>query len=180
MATSIIKTDEIRRLNDQVLMSDGALTGNVVFPAGHVIQTQFNNGIANAHELSASGTAQTSSFLSDSITTTVANSKILVMYSSYGSHTQSATRGSVWLQRTIGNVITQINQSTMISFWGNHSSNSGNIYSPIHINYIDSPNVAAGTQITYSSRFVRSSGSNAFYYVHEFWLYQTLLQEIMP
>ena len=38
MATSIIKTDEIRRLNDQVLMSDGALTGNVVFPAGHVIQ----------------------------------------------------------------------------------------------------------------------------------------------
>jgi len=38
MATSIIKTDEIRRLNDQVLMSDGALTSNVVFPAGHVIQ----------------------------------------------------------------------------------------------------------------------------------------------
>lgn len=33
MATSIIKTDEIRRLNDQVLMSDGALTSNVVFPA---------------------------------------------------------------------------------------------------------------------------------------------------
>ena len=37
MATSIIKTDEIRRLNDQVLMSDGALTSNVdmsnvVFP----------------------------------------------------------------------------------------------------------------------------------------------------
>src|SRR6056300_1388256 len=38
MATSIIKTDEIRRLNDQVLMSDGALSSNVVFPAGHVIK----------------------------------------------------------------------------------------------------------------------------------------------
>jgi len=44
MATSIIKTDEIRRLNDQVLMSDGVLSGNVVFPAGHVINiTHFQN-----------------------------------------------------------------------------------------------------------------------------------------
>jgi len=37
MATSIIKTDELRLLNDQVVMSDGALTenvdmSNVVFP----------------------------------------------------------------------------------------------------------------------------------------------------
>ena len=39
MATSIIKTDEIRRLNDTVLMSDGVLTGNVTFPAGHVVNT---------------------------------------------------------------------------------------------------------------------------------------------
>ena len=38
MATSIIKTDEIRRLNDTVLMSDGVLSGNVTFPAGHIIQ----------------------------------------------------------------------------------------------------------------------------------------------
>lgn len=43
MATSIIKTDEIRRLNDQVLMSDGALTSDVQFPAGHVIQVSTNN-----------------------------------------------------------------------------------------------------------------------------------------
>ena len=38
MATSIIKTDELRLLNDQVVMSDGALTGNVTFPAGHILQ----------------------------------------------------------------------------------------------------------------------------------------------
>ena len=38
MATSIIKTDELRLLNDQVVMSDGALTENVAFPAGHIIQ----------------------------------------------------------------------------------------------------------------------------------------------
>ena len=39
MATSIVKADELRLLNDNVLMSNGALTGNVTFPAGHVIQT---------------------------------------------------------------------------------------------------------------------------------------------
>lgn len=38
MATSIIKADEIRKVNDTVLMSDGALSGNVKFPAGHVLQ----------------------------------------------------------------------------------------------------------------------------------------------
>ena len=39
MATSIIKADEIRKVNDTVLISDGALSSNVQFPAGHVIQT---------------------------------------------------------------------------------------------------------------------------------------------
>jgi len=158
----------------------GTISDNVVFPAGHIIQTQFNNGISNAHEVDGSGTTQTSSFLSDSITTTLANSKILVMYSSYGSHTQSGTKGSVWLQRTIDGVATQINQSTMVHYWANYSSNYGTGYSPIHICFIDSPNVDAGTQITYSSRFRRASGGNSFYYVHDNYLYQTILQEIMP
>ena len=40
MATSIIKTDELRLLNDQVVMTDGALTENVTFPAGHVLQVE--------------------------------------------------------------------------------------------------------------------------------------------
>lgn len=59
MATSIIKTDEIRRLNDQVLMSDGALTSNVVFPAGHVVQTvsNFENGVVTASTGSISTSA---------------------------------------------------------------------------------------------------------------------------
>lgn len=42
MATSIVKADELRLLNDNVLMSNGALTGNVTFPAGHVIQTEYS------------------------------------------------------------------------------------------------------------------------------------------
>tara|TARA_B100000424_G_scaffold52078_1_gene37175 strand:+ start:858 stop:1430 length:573 start_codon:yes stop_codon:yes gene_type:complete len=42
MATSIIKTDEIRKLNDTVLLSNGVLSNNVQFPAGHIIQTTRN------------------------------------------------------------------------------------------------------------------------------------------
>ena len=40
MAESILKTDEIRLLNNQVLMTDGTLSSNVQFPAGHVIQVK--------------------------------------------------------------------------------------------------------------------------------------------
>ncbi len=43
MATSIIKTNELRLLNDQVVMSDGALTENVTFPAGHIIEVKTVN-----------------------------------------------------------------------------------------------------------------------------------------
>ena len=50
MATSIIKTDEIRKLNDTVLLSNGVLSNNVQFPAGHVLRTfyaEYNFGGSN-------------------------------------------------------------------------------------------------------------------------------------
>ena len=37
---SALRIKELRDLNDNVIMSDGALTGNVTFPAGHIIQVQ--------------------------------------------------------------------------------------------------------------------------------------------
>ena len=37
MAESILKTDEIRLLNNQVLMTDGTLSSNVVFPSKKLI-----------------------------------------------------------------------------------------------------------------------------------------------
>ena len=86
MATSIIKTDEIRRLNDQVVMSDGALTSNVVFPAGHVIQVIYNQ--KTDREALSTSTGYTSipgtdqdgagSIFSAHITPTATSSKILV------------------------------------------------------------------------------------------------------
>ena len=60
MATSIIKTDELRLLNDQVVMSDGALTENVAFPAGHVIQV-VQSKFTPSHESTTNDTYQPSS-----------------------------------------------------------------------------------------------------------------------
>ena len=75
MATSIIKTDELRLLNDQVVMSDGALTSNVMFPAGHVINY---NSTTMANQIGIS-TTQTGvgTGLSVSFTPKYANSKIV-------------------------------------------------------------------------------------------------------
>ena len=77
MATSIIKTDEIRRLNDQVLMSDGALTSNVVFPAGHVLQVV--NATTSSGVTTTTQNSWTTTNLSASITPSSSSSKILVL-----------------------------------------------------------------------------------------------------
>ena len=55
---SALRIKELRNLSDTVLMSDGALSSNVQFPAGHVLQTvsNFENGVVTA----SSGTASTS------------------------------------------------------------------------------------------------------------------------
>jgi len=73
MATSIIKTDELRLLNDQVVMSDGTLTGNVTFPAGHVVgqAITFYNEITSysqAHGTSAGEYALTEGIDLDDLT----------------------------------------------------------------------------------------------------------------
>ena len=83
MATSIIKTDEIRRLNDTVLMSDGALTGNVTFPAGHVGIKSYS--ITNSNYWSGNATSETElftgsgGFTSVAITPTSSTSKFLII-----------------------------------------------------------------------------------------------------
>ena len=82
MATSIIKTDELRLLNDQVVMSDGALTGNVdmsnvVFPAGHVLQVKQFFRPDTTYTISSQ--SYTTIGLTDSIELKQPNSTILVM-----------------------------------------------------------------------------------------------------
>tara|TARA_A100001015_G_C14850412_1_gene656239 strand:- start:298 stop:837 length:540 start_codon:yes stop_codon:yes gene_type:complete len=82
MATSIIKADEIRKVNDTVLMSDGALSSNVTFPAGHVLRVAQNN-------FNTQPTRGSTSFgaFSTAITATINNcttgNKILIILSIY-------------------------------------------------------------------------------------------------
>ena len=76
MATSIIKTDELRLLNDQVVMSDGALTSNVSFPAGHVIDCK--HAVMNSEISSISMDTWLPTGLSIDITPKYDNSKIVV------------------------------------------------------------------------------------------------------
>ena len=76
MATSIIKTDELRLLNDNVLMSDGALTENVTFPAGHVIECK--HAVIGSEISSISLDTWLPTGLSIDITPKYNNSKIVI------------------------------------------------------------------------------------------------------
>ena len=158
-----------------------SLHNNVVFPAGHVIQTVSHNAIANAHEQVGNALTYTSSFFQDTIRTKVANSKIRIIFYTARAHSQQGTTGSVWLQKTIGGTTTQIHEDKILYLWGNMSWQAGSsLYQELHIDLVDSPNVAVGTDITYAARYRRASGSNSFYFVHSDAYYQRVLQEIAP
>ena len=158
-----------------------SLSNANVFPTGHVIQTVSHNAIADDHEQVGNALTYTSSFLQGTITTKVANSKIRINFYTARAHSQQGTMGSVWIQRTISGTTTQIHEDKIIYYWGNMSWQSGSsLYQELHIDLVDSPNVAAGTAITYAARYRRVSGSNSFYFVHSDAYYQRVLQEIAP
>ena len=62
---SALRIKELRDLNDNVMMSDGALSSNVVFPAGHVVQVKRGKS-AETNELTTS--YQTNAFYDLGIT----------------------------------------------------------------------------------------------------------------
>ena len=110
MATSIIKADEIRKVNDTVLMSDGALSDNVQFPAGHVIQITYNQkgdseGFSTSNWTLIPGQAQdgvTTYGFATHITPKKQNSKILITANLEGSGGEVNYVWSARLYRVIG------------------------------------------------------------------------------
>ena len=167
MAESILKTDEIRLLNNQVLMSDGALSSGVTFPAGHILQVQRAARDQNGISITSDSFFDT---VTKTITTVAANSNILVIYD-----------GQVWingptemytyvvLNRTGGTTgdgdivpYTDIRQLSAQNVALNSVHTMGQTYT-----HIDSPAVAAGTTLTYKikqngdSRFTQVIGSNS-------------------
>jgi len=150
-------------------------------PAGTIVQTVSHNAIADSHESVSNSSTYTSSFLQDTITTKLQNSKIRINFYTSRAHSQQGTMGSVWIQRTISGTTTQIHEDKIIYYWGNMSWQSGSsLYQELHIDLIDSPNAEAGTAITYAARYRRPSGSQGFYFIHDDSYYQRVLQEIAP
>lgn len=73
---SALRIKELRDLNDNVIMSDGALGANVTFPAGHIIN--YNSTTTESIAGISTGTTGVGTGLSVGITPNFASSKIIV------------------------------------------------------------------------------------------------------
>ena len=147
MATSIIKADEIRKVNDTVLMSDGALSSNVQFPAGHIVQ------VASGRSASARYNTTNTSFHSitpatdvATLTTKFADSKFfLSMTLSF--QLNSNNQFLVDFRRVVAGVTTQ--NITGVSGGITSQYGDGTQWKSLSCSHLDSPNLAAGVTVSY-------------------------------
>jgi hypothetical protein len=147
--------------------------------SGHVIQTVWKQNEAQSHNSVGDGNTYTSTEIVDTITTREANSKILLHSCSMGTHCQQGTFGRVWWQRNVhGGSVSQLEESKLVDNFYNRGASTTNTYMPLILNYMDAPGVAAGTTITYATRYERQTGTNSFYYVHNGFGVLVVLQEI--
>ena len=168
MATSIIKADEIRKVNDTVLMSDGALSDNVQFPAGHVIQTVNKAATVTATESSGSNVVQSSDFFNKSITAK-GNNSIFVIHAFIGkTYVQnSSSYGKVALTRNLNSTLTYLNQLNGGGIWGGIAVQDYSNYNPQSFCWVDTTSCSVGDTIDYVINFVRwQTGGNSYYFIH--------------
>jgi len=175
--TSIIKADNISTVSGSGNITIptgvkvvGTDAGSIVAP-GHTIQKVIVKGVASGHENTTSSTMVTSNFLRGVITAKESNSVFCIVAWHGMMHTQAGTIGFVNLERAMngGSVRVQTGGSYNGSSYVDlsiGSSSYDNQYFPLSFHYSDSPNAAAGTQITYAMLFARESGANSFYFIH--------------
>jgi len=96
MAESILKTDEIRLLNNQVLMSDGALTENVTFPAGTILQAK--NVTVSGHDTNTT-TGAIKGQLTDQLTINSGNYVLIHIMTMFFVYQNSNSYGRYFLRR---------------------------------------------------------------------------------
>ena len=132
------------------------ITNNVVFPAGHVIQTVSRN---TSNATSATNTTYVSTDVYHSITTKVANSKILCMINTLTGGDDRSPR--VKLTRTISSTTfdigttTGLNESnatynqTIVTMLSDARLSSVRHGTNMHLSYLDSPSSSTGTSIEY-------------------------------
>jgi hypothetical protein len=162
-------------------ISGASLTGltSAQMPTGSVIQFAGASGTAGSTEQVGDGSSYTSSQNSAAITIKGGtSSKVIIIVYQGASHCQNGTVGQSWIQRAVtGGATTQI-----LTGDAQHAisdlTETGSLYFPISQVYIDTPAVAADTEITYSGRYSRLSGSNSFYYLNSGFAYGITIMEV--
>tara|TARA_B100000424_G_C22830086_1_gene443469 strand:+ start:55 stop:648 length:594 start_codon:yes stop_codon:yes gene_type:complete len=128
---------------------------NATFPAGHVIQTVSRN---TSNATSATNTNYVSTDVYHSITTKIANSKILCMINTLTGGNDKSPR--VKLTRTIGSTTFDIGTTTGLENSGTYNQTIVTMLSDarlssvrhgtnMHLSYLDSPSSSTGTSIEY-------------------------------
>jgi len=159
------------------LKDDAIATGDL--PAGSVIQFAGASGTAGSTEQVGDGSSYTSGMNSAAITIKGGtSSKVIIIVYQGASHCQNGTVGQSWIQRAVtGGATTQI-----LTGDAQHAisdlTETGSLYFPMSQVYIDTPAVAADTEITYSGRYSRLSGSNSFYYLNSGFAYGITIMEV--
>jgi len=131
---------------------------------GGIVQTiQYNTNT----QASTTGNTFVASGLSGSITTVNTNSKIIVFVAQnfYISSSSNNTGGGINVNRVISGTETVLDDGPRSStgpygLWmGQDSGATTSFYSRYNIQYLDSPNQAAGTTITYNTKIASYSSS---------------------
>ena len=135
---------------------------SAILPAGSMLQVVGTTGLTSGHESDTSESPVTSVYNSQAITIKGGTSSKVLIFIYCGSQINNGDSiGISWCQRAItGGATTQINDTK-------YSYISGAIFTSTTQMYIDTPNVAADTVVTYSGRYNRFSGSSTFYYLHQ-------------
>lgn len=164
---SALRIKEIRDLEDNVMMQNGALTDNVTFPAGHVIQTITKTETVTNTEQSGSNVIISSTFFNKSITAK-GNNSIFVINAFIGkTYTQNTNSyGQVQLTRNLNSIVTELNQMTGGNVWGGIAVAVPGYYNAQSYCWVDNTSCSVGDTIDYVIKYVRHSNSgDSFYFI---------------
>lgn len=162
-------------------ISNATLAGSVGFPAGHILQTEIDTFSTYTLFSSATYAAIASNGFEKSITTSVANSKILVTIFLSGAGTIGNTLAA--LQCKITESVTSLDQK-LDDLIGYATDTSSTMINPATLNYFHAPAQSAGTTLTYTPKFsARNSYTNSAFINNQLtpnYGCTLLLQEIAP
>lgn len=149
-------TSIISKTGSTVTYNAGTIGDNIAFPAGHIIQIAQVTKTDTQTFTNQNWTTTISSF-NPSFVTKKANSKVLVQTNQFWGGSQGGAEGvGIRLYRNDGTGYAEVTATRVTSLswscWFNIPAFNGDGYAPhgVTASYLDSPNVAAGTTVTYA------------------------------